>query len=131
MAKFKFYTQTQENIQHAILITVETFFFFFFFLFTQDSLFSTYCTIINEGPAIAVLIVHWKLPFELWNSLCSIRKPRRNRHPWGSHAGLNSHPQKIQTLDYRCTPHLEQLEFAKIYSNIFRPSSLKTWVHER
>ena len=26
-------------------------------LFTQDSLFSTYCTVINEDPAIEVLIV--------------------------------------------------------------------------
>ena len=33
------------------------FLFFFLFIFTQDSLFSAYCTVINEGPAIKVLIV--------------------------------------------------------------------------
>ena len=31
--------------------------YYYYLLFTQDSLFSTYCTVINEGPAIEVLIV--------------------------------------------------------------------------
>ena len=48
-------------------------------LFTQDSIFSTYCTVINEGPEIEALIV-FKLPFELRNSVHSIRQPRRNCH---------------------------------------------------
>ena len=32
-----------------------------------------------------------KLPFELRNSLGSIRQPWKNRRLWGSHAGSNSH----------------------------------------
>ena len=31
--------------------------YFILFIFTQDSLFSAYCTVINEDPAIEVLIV--------------------------------------------------------------------------
>ena len=42
----------------------------------QDSLFNAYCTVINEGPAIKVLYLYVKLPFELRNSR-------------GSHAGSN------------------------------------------
>ena len=30
---------------------------FYLFIFTQDSLFSAYCAVINEGPAIEVLII--------------------------------------------------------------------------
>ena len=31
----------------------------FIYLLTQDSLFSTYCTVINEGPAIKFLMRVW------------------------------------------------------------------------
>ena len=49
------------------------------FIFTQNSLFSAYCTVINEGPAIEVLIVCkapiWATEFTLLNQTTPKESP--------------------------------------------------------
>ena len=64
----------------------KVFIIIYYLLFTQDSLFSTYCTVINEGPAIEVLIIFkapiWATEFTLLNQttpreLPSVRIPCR------------------------------------------------------
>ena len=43
---------------YFILFYLFIYFYFLFFIFTQDSLFRAYyCAVINEGPAIEVLII--------------------------------------------------------------------------
>ena len=59
------------------------------FIFTQDSLFSAYCAVINEGPAIEILIIFkapiWATEFTPLNQTTpkespSVRIPRRFGH---------------------------------------------------
>ena len=72
-------------------------------LFIQDNLFSTYCTVINEGPAIEVLIIFkapiWATKFTLLNQTTQKESPSV-RIPCGFQ--LKSFGKF--RLDYRYTP---------------------------
>ena len=72
-------------------------------IITQDCLFNAYCTVINEGPAIEVLIV---CNAPIWATEFT---PLNQTTPEGIavHAGSNSHRSEnsgSKLLDYRCTP---------------------------
>ena len=90
------------------------YFFIIILLFTQGSLFSTYCTVINEDPAIEVRII-FKAPIWATDSLHSIRQPRKNHRPWGSHAGSNSHRSEIQALSSYIADARQYIHLMKTY----------------